>query len=286
MQAGFEARIALEDWANAAATAGNLSELYLALGDLPQAHKLAQQSVELADHSRDQFWKMAMRTSLADCYHQAGCIPEAVDVFHEAEVLQGGRQAEHPLLYSLWGFRYCDLLLSQGQFQEVQTRAARTLEWAKHRLGRFDMALDQLALGRAHLGLAQQADCSAPNMPAQHRAQAADWLQRAVDGFRQAGQQQYLPLGLLARAAWARVAQQFDYAHRDLAEARTIAERGEMRLHLADCHLERARLCLALGDRDTARQSHATAQKMVARMGYHRRDAELVELEAELTASE
>ena len=54
-----------------------------------------------------------------------------------------------------------------------------------------------------------------------------------------------------------------------------------MRLHLADCHLEAARLSLATGDHATAREAWETAKAMIEEMGYHRRDGELAELAAE-----
>lgn len=78
------------------------------------------------------------------------------------------------------------------------------------------------------------------------------------------------------------MAKQFDQARRDLAEAFTIAERGEMRLHLADCYLEFARLSLATGDRDSARKAWETAKVMIEEMGYHRRDGEVAEIGGEL----
>ena len=71
-----------------------------------------------------------MRTTLADALHQAGRLSEAEAAFREAEEMQKERQPQFPLLYSLQGFHYCDLLLSQGKYQEVQSRASQTLEWA------------------------------------------------------------------------------------------------------------------------------------------------------------
>lgn len=271
--------MAQQDWLGAAVYLSNFSELTLTLGDITCALAAAQQSVELADRSGDGFWRMASRTKLADARHQAGQWSEAAAEFCAAEALQQERQPQYPMLYSLQGFRYCDLLLSQKQFQEVQLYAAQTLQWEGERL--LDIALDQLALGRAHLGLTRQTG-TANEMFVQHLAQAADWLYRAVDGLRQAGHQEILPLGLLARAEWARVAKQFDQARRDLAEAFTIAERGEMRLHLADCYLEFARLSVATGDRDSARKAWETAKTMIEEMGYHRRDGEVAELKQQL----
>jgi len=59
----------------------------------------------------------------------------------------------------------------------------------------------------------------------------------------------------------------------------SIATRGGMRLHEADCHLEYARLHLACGEKEKARQSLAQAKEMIEDMSYHRRDREVAELE-------
>ena len=77
----------------------------------------------------------------------------------------------------------------------------------------------------------------------------------------------------------------FAQARRDLDEAMTIATRGEMGLHQADSHLAYARLYLAMGDTTRARESLATARAMVDRMGYHRRDAAVQEMEEQLKRS-
>ncbi len=275
LQAGLEADIAREDWKNAAMAASNLSELHLTIGDLPQAFAFAQQSVELADRSGDDFWRMGTRTMLADALHQAGRTLDAVAAFHEAEAMQKQRQPAYPLLYSLGGFQYCDLLLGQGKVQEVKERAARTLEWMIQQSWPLDIALDNLTLGGAWLLQAQQEGGGAA-------AQAADFLKRAVDGLRQAADMVYLPRGLLARAALHWLTVDYSRAQSDLAAAQRIAERGEMGLHLCDCHLEWARLRLAQGECDKAREHWATAKAMIERTGYHRRDGEVEEIAREL----
>ena len=278
MQAALEATIAQKDWRNAALQASNLSELYLTLGDLRHALDAARQSVELANRSGDAFERMSNRTTLADALHQAGQLAEAEAAFREAEKMQKAYQPEYPLLYSIRGFRYCDLLLSQGKVAEVQSRASQMLEWEKQdKLDLLSIALENLSLGRAHLLQAQVgAHRDAP------LRDAATYLDRAVDGLRQAGQQDDLPRGLLARAELRRVAGELDRARRDLDEAFSIATRGGMRLHEADCHLEYARLHQACGDKTQARESLAKAKTMIEETGYHRRDREVEELEAEL----
>jgi tetratricopeptide (TPR) repeat protein len=74
----------------------------------------------------------------------------------------------------------------------------------------------------------------------------------------------------------------FDKAMRDLDEAMTIADRGEMGLYKADCRLGYARLYLAMGDKEKARGELAIAKEMIEKMGYHRRDGEVKEIEEQL----
>ncbi len=299
MRAGLEADIVGKRWKAAATVAGNLSALFLTLGNVPQALVFAQQSLTLADRSGDWIKRENNLTTLADALHQAGRMTEATTAFHEAEARHAQRLPTHPLLFSLFGFRYCELLLSQGQAQAMQERAAQTLEWGKHGYSPLDFALDRLTLGRACLMLAVQPG-SLPAMPSVFRtdkdadldalAQAVTSLDRAVAELRQAGHQEFITRGLLARAACFRLrgaigeADGYDRARADLDEAFAIATRGEMRLHLADCHLESARLVLATGDRAAARKTWEQAKAMIEEMGYHRRDGEVAEIKACLDA--
>ena len=276
MQAALENTIAQENWKNAAISACNLSELWLTIGDLTQGLAYAERGVALSDRSGDEIQRMLRRTDLAFALHEAGRIEEAETRFREAEAMQKEQQPKHPILYSFQGFQYCDLLLDQGKYQEVQDRAGQTLEWAKRYLGRglglHDIGLDHLSLGRAHLAEAQQEGTG-------DFSKAVEHLDQAVDGLRKAGTRDHQPRGFLARAALRRMQRKFDEAKRDVNEAMTIAERGGMGLFQADSHLEYVRLHLAMGDKSDARESLAKAKEMVERMGYHRRDGEVAELE-------
>ncbi|HLB69799.1 MAG TPA: hypothetical protein VJJ51_02020 [Candidatus Methanoperedens sp.] len=173
---------------------------------------------------------------------------------------------------STMGFRYCDLLLGQGKYKEVLSRASQTIEIAKRNRYLLDIALDHLSIGKAHLlqALIEKKD---------DFIRAAEHLNLGVDGLRQAGQQDELPRSLLSRAELYRVRRDFGRAQRDLDEAATIAERGGMGLHKADCCLGYARLYLAMGEKEKARESLAKAKEMIQKMGYHRRDREVKELE-------
>jgi tetratricopeptide (TPR) repeat protein len=115
MRVVVERDVSQEDWKNAAISAGTLSELELTLGLVSAAVSDAEQSVAYADRSGDEFTRMANRTVLADALHQSGRRSAALALFREAESLQAARQPEYPLLYSLQGFRYCDLLLADAE---------------------------------------------------------------------------------------------------------------------------------------------------------------------------
>ncbi len=276
INAGQENNIARQDWENAARQASNLSELYLTIGDVKQALAYAEQSVELADKSGDGFMQEVTGSKLADALHQAGNFINSRDAFHETEELHKKRQPDFSFLYSLRGFQYCDLLFSQGKYAEVERRASQTLEWAnQYELGLLSVALDNLSLGLAHLLQSQRE-------PNHLFTESLTYLNRAVDGLRQAGTQHYLPRGLLARAEFYRVTGTLDKAQRDLEEAFAIAIRGGMGLYLADCHLEYARLYLAKGEKAKAREHWQIAKDSINKMGYHRRDKEVQELEEQL----
>ena len=112
MRAGLEMFVKQENWKQIAISTCNISELELTLGDVAGAVRDAAQSVIYADRSGDAFRRMGYRTTHADALHQAGHRAEAEARFREAEAMQAELQTGYPLLYSVSGFRYCDLLLA------------------------------------------------------------------------------------------------------------------------------------------------------------------------------
>jgi hypothetical protein len=129
-------RIKQEDWANAARIAINLSELEVTLGVLEPGVTDARRAIDFADRidPLDLFLQMASRTAAADALHQWGStqaqgaqgrgLPadtctdaraEARRLFEQAEALQRQRQPDHALLFSLPGFRFCDLILALAE---------------------------------------------------------------------------------------------------------------------------------------------------------------------------
>ncbi len=121
-----------------------------------------------------------------------------------------------------------------------------------------------------------------------HNPQSA--IELAVSGLRSAGQQQFLPLGLLTRA-WLRALTGrrtgAASAVADLDEAWEIAARGSMRLFQADILLMRARLFgLRSAEENYPWESPqadlAAARTLIEQCGYGRRLGELEDAELAL----
>src|SRR5262249_43047317 len=154
--------------------------------------------------------RLARRATLAEALHQAGRRAGAGGAeahFREAEQRQAELQPSRPLLYSLQGFLYRDLLLAPAErgawFQAfhprppspgseprfphpaiaaVRRRAEQTLAWAREpRLQLLTIALDRLTLGRA--ALYESLMSSGPEAGAA-RQTARGHVVAAVDGLR------------------------------------------------------------------------------------------------------
>jgi hypothetical protein len=302
-----------EDWLNAAACATNLSETELCVGEVESAVATAERAAAHSDRSGDAFMMLSCRSYPGETLHAAGRREEAEALFAAAERRQKERQPTYPLLYSLLGYWYSDLLLGKGDWAAVRDRVARTLEWAKDQRYLLDIAVDTLNLGRAQLGLAMAA-AGKQAVPSAERQRAARTacarLNEAVEGLRAAGQLDYIPRGLLTRAAFRCSVGDWQGAARDLDEVEEIAEPGPMKLHLCDMAIERSRLAFAMIEafaplngllesdnppkpvppsaEEVARLKSEAAEQLriaadyISSCGYHRRDEELAELQAVL----
>ncbi len=264
--------------------AGNLGEMYLLVGDLTHAIQYAEQSVEFVDRTYDWGGQVKRRAALAAALYQAGRQQEAKVLFEKAERHQRAFQPGYPILYSVQGYRYCDFMLGLRKWEEVRQRASKVLGWAMELgIDLLSIALARLSLGCAYLlQVEQQTGSLSDPSRAELISQATVYVDLALTNLHQIRAQEFIPPGLLARAALRRVAGDFTRARADLDEALAIAQRGGMKLHEADCHLEAARLHLALDVIEPARVSLAKAAAMIREMGYGRREGEVAVLEKRL----
>jgi len=289
MRAALDTVVEQENWKQAAVAANNLSELEMTQGAVGEAIRDSERAVAHADRSDDEFQAVARRTTHADALHQAGRRAEAEARFGEAEAMQAESPRQHPLLYSLRGFQYCDLLLGEAEraawrrlFVGPERRPHLEPDASPQRDADvqrfvFDYASDSQHLieacrtvsrratqtlgwhvggnaflhdiGLDHLTLARAALYEAI---LQSKPPVRQHLNEAVDFLRRAGTQDHLTRGHVTRAMWRAASGDFDGAREDLDEAFEIAECGPMRLHLADIHLHRARLFGLIADRPAA----------------------------------
>ncbi|VFN00105.1 MAG: hypothetical protein BECKG1743D_GA0114223_105742 [Candidatus Kentron sp. G] len=283
MEVGLETYIEQEDWRNAAIGASNLSGLELTLGEIRRAVEHGEQAVQFADRHWDWGKRMISRTIHGDALHQAGEWEGARGLFQAAEEIQAEEQPQNSRLYSLQGFRYCDLLLAgaeraawrawletgivpgipgaAGGNEEPMAACDRVTERAKEALAiaernnwLLDIALDRLTLARAGLYrglLAGGLVIGAPEPSAPSQGSARDGVEAhlaaAVEGLRKAGTTHHLPRGLLTRAWYRAVTRDPDGARADLDEAWEIAAGGSMALFQADILLTRARIFVVMG---------------------------------------
>ena len=325
MRASKEMGERRQNWRNAGIGASNLSELELLLGKVSEAVRNAEQSVIHADRDGDAFHRLGKRTTFATALHQLGRFTEAEKQFREAELIQADDQPQYPMLYSLQGFRFCDLLLNDSEYRawkfilercdlaavvpdqfvseprvyaaqsgegmlvdeaailtdlrNVSQRAAHIIEWNAG-LSLLSVALGYLALGRAELYEAILSGSSLSRISEMVTLRTT--LDEAASTLRRAGTQDHLPRSLLTRAWFRFLTRGYtnsDSAQEDLDEAWEIAERGPMRLHMADIHLYRARLFFREEKYpwESAESDLEAAEKLINECEYHRRDEELAD---------
>ena len=276
VRAGLKMRVEQGKWKQAAAYASNLSELQLALGNIAAAEAAGEAAVGYADRDGDAFQCISNRTTFANAQHQAGDLAAAQELFDKTKAMQLERQrpgSDYARLFSLPGYRYCDLLLTLGEPAAVRELAdcalKASLTYRTSATSLLDIALDHLSLGRAAQALGDLDE-------------ACSQLDQAVDGLRMAGTIHYIPHGLLARAALFREVDDCERARKYLDEVMRLATRCGMRLHECDAHLEYARLALDEGNPEAAVPHFNSASSLVNQCGYHRRDPEIKELREKL----
>jgi hypothetical protein len=289
IKVGLKADISKKNLKGASTKAGNLSELHLVLGKLVLAKKYGGDSVKFAEQSGDTFLKIEKYTTLADANFQLGHLDIAEKQFIKAENIQEKYysqniaakhhvehlQINHQFLISLRGFLYCELLFDKKKFKEVYKRVQYSKKIAEKHKWLLDIALDTLLLGRYYFS--QSLKVNKNNFE-----QASKLFNQAVNRLRKAGQQDYLPLGLLARAGLRRKQKNWFEAQEDLDEVFDLTIPINMKYHECDAHLEQARLYLAQGKKKEAKPHVDDVRKLIEDTGYHRRDSALVELEKQI----
>lgn len=266
--ASLDSSIKQRDWLGAGIESRNLSQLHLLCGNLESAIRTAEEAVKFADDSGNPHEQMVERVTLGEALHYSGDLTTAESVFFEAEAIQKTQITEPSQLYSLGNFRYCDLLLSQGNYREVQSRSTRVLLQAEYEKDLLDMALGHLCLGWA-----LSYDTS---LKGQGLEQAGDHITAAIGVARQAGRQDFLPRCLIAYARVLRLQENFGKAKEALLEGDSLAESGKMVLFQADAYLEYAWLGLTTQDIRQVNEPLERARNIIEKSGYLRQQINLI----------
>jgi hypothetical protein len=228
-------------------------------------------------------------TQLAHSLDCAGATVEAKELFVETELNLKLNAPEIGFLCSFDGYRYCQLLLRTdnsiavlGRCREIVRQTIGLSEEipdvvcgprrVDRRPSRLETGLEQLALGQAAVAVI----LSGQEYPT---ADARFSLDKAFEELSTACQQPFLPPCFLTRTLLRFQEGQHSAARADLDEAWDIAERGPMRLHMADIHLHRARLFFREKSYPwkSPQDDLAAAGKLINDCGYHRRDEELAD---------
>lgn len=278
----------------------DLVEPHLTLGNIHNGLKIAEEAIK---HNYEEFDRLLECTAIyARALHQSGHSKEATRIFINLEKSQSNRKRDLQYLSGLPHFRYCELLLENCKFKQVETRCLFNLRNVDDDL---QIGLSQLLLGKSYF-LRKRATKTI-------YIEAENYLNKAINHLHAAGNQDHIPRGLLARAAFYRIKGYYDDANSDLKEVLDIAESSGMRLHLTDYHLEMARLLLAQAKgrdvnsfqqersntlRSFPKHIHlskpkligvfdhiAEAERLINATGYHRRDSELAGVKQQLANS-
>jgi hypothetical protein len=210
---------------------------------------------------------------------QAGRLARSEGLFREAEALQKERQPNLPRLYSLWGYRYCDLLLARDRTAEATSRAIYGYGLARQ-AGKdlLSEALDNFNQARAALAGALLAKFA--------HAECTERSKQALAALRRANQEAYIVPGLLAHAEALWRCGDAKAADEPLREAETIAARGPMPLFMTQAHLLRARIALSQNSVAAAKAKCDAARELIGKHGYGRAVPELAILNAEIACAE
>jgi hypothetical protein len=294
-----------------------LSEMSADMGHLEAAWIYAKHAFALASDAQHEPICIAALAQTGTLHHQRGRWAQALECFAQAEQRQRQTHPRQHVLGGIAGFNYCTLLLElpggppPGEDLLARARgiaaaamsgmasppgpppshsagrrgqppgpaaggpsimsASPTGEGLTSAYPRRDTALAALMIGRLGSEGGQGGIY-------EDRKSASRWLNRGLDRLRTAETVHLQPLGFMARARGRiHAGEPTDDARSDIERAFEIAERGALRLCLADIHLCRVELFHAVQPYPWGRPvaDLRAAEKLIEECGYWRRRDQL-----------
>ena len=222
----------IPDLSHAALSGRDLTELHMTVGRLSEAIS-SEKALTYAAKALDPYEQMAEGSTLGRALFRFGRFSEAERAFLDAErFCEDGEVTQYRYSYFFWDFDFCELLISQGRYDEALERASRALRDIKLTDSKIATSQIHLAVGRGPLERGRPEDL----------ATAADHIEPAVHGLQAAGHPLYLMDGRLGLALLRGRQGNATAVKAELDDAWDIAERAAMRLAMVDILLLRARL--------------------------------------------
>jgi tetratricopeptide (TPR) repeat protein len=236
----------------------NLSAIYLATGDVATALTFGERSVESAVRNGDPFVSHMHASEVAEILEASGKRRRALLAYKKIDKAMA-RDTSTSGLYALPGLKYANLLVDfamtspkraarLAQIRSLQQRQRRDIERSNPAL--YDLGLDHVVSARLDLF-----DGGA--------AHGERDFHEAVSLLRQAGKVMYVPIGLLARAEFHRLAGNRELAERDLNELEQLSERHGMLRWRIEATVERAKFHAAFGESAAVRETIAEAKRLI-----------------------
>ncbi len=260
---------------NACVTSGELSEIHAALGSLRKALEHANNALDFAKKSKNNYQITSKICKLANVHHLMGDFTRADALFEEASIGSIEHVASPTGLFLYfdflldkaelleWGVEPQQLCSDEKKFDSLNCKTLTSIVIQKVVTVFSDVSTSLLNAALFALAKARATALEAIYVSEQHLANAVTELEIAIDALRRSKQQQHIPKGLLSFARLLRSFDDWDRALKMLYEAKRISERGEMALYQIDIEIELGHIAISQAKKDEAKHHLKLAQNLL-----------------------
>jgi len=266
--AGIQMAIETKDWVNASMGYQNLAELQFRIGELENGAKDAEEALRLAEKAGSDSYIMASKTYLAYMLYLLGKNKDADGLFSQADELHVKIDGER--LYSILGIFYAESFLSTNRIDEASKLTIKNLEICKMEKWPDDIS-------RCHR-LLSNIERTKGNYK-----EAEAHLKKAIDLAKNVGMPSLQIEALLEFGRLYLDIKKYKDAIRDANEVMKICERTGFKLYEPDAEVVLAKVYLAQGEIDKAKQFAQSGYDNASEMHYHWPKVEAEELLKELS---
>lgn len=283
------------NYEEAAMAAGNLSELYLVIGEMDKAVKYANKGIEIAEKS-NKVWRhyWIQLAKKADIFSKIGKYDFANAYFRQAEYVQKNYDVESERLYGVLAFKKFDAYLTLIETEiYVPYRIKKTLlidnerrtRFYKH-LGEYEkevevalkhdikykrilhIALDKLIMMRINILKSILQYNSLNNIFEKE-------LDEIINCLYESGRAEYIPYGLLTRSLYWNLLDNDVIMRQDIIKTQYIIRNKNFKLFEVDVLVEETYLNLLVGNKKVAERIIKSAKDQCVNVKYFRKIKEI-----------